>query len=193
MNQSRLQDQLARQLGFIERSCKSFDGGFNDEAVRIATTIRVLIHQTNSSDSLLTLLGVRESLKLISSIEQPDLQGLCLFDGVSILSMDGAQPNLDTSHARPVNVPTWWEEVAIISGPQMVHTRKSIVLAAANKDGGAHVDPSLTPEYEELQQGLYSLANSDADAEEILDHQFLALRVCAHELLNSPELLALAR
>ena len=74
----------------------------------------------------------------------------------------------------------------------MIHTRKSIVLAAANKDGGAHVDQTLTPEYEELQKGLYSFAKYDANAIEIPDHQFLALRVFAQELLNSPELLAIA-
>jgi len=38
--------QLDRQLNFLRRSCAAFDGGAFDEAVRIALTIRVLVHNT---------------------------------------------------------------------------------------------------------------------------------------------------
>ena len=48
---------LAKQLRFLERSCKSYDAGFTDEAVRIATVIRVIIHQTGTSTPLLKHLG----------------------------------------------------------------------------------------------------------------------------------------
>jgi hypothetical protein len=193
MNQSDLQVQLRKQLGFIERSANAFDHGFTDEAVRIATAIRILIYQEGRGDSLLTLLGVRQSLRLKSSIEQKSFKGASFFDGVSILSLDGVHPNLATSQANSVNVETWWNEIAIISNAQMFHTRKSIVLDAAHKDGGAHVDPRLTPEYESLQQGLYSFATNTREAEEVFYSQFVALRVFADELLNSPELQALAR
>ena len=50
---------LQKQLGFIERSCASFDAGFYDEAIRIAVSIRILLHDTKSSTSLLTLLGAK--------------------------------------------------------------------------------------------------------------------------------------
>jgi hypothetical protein len=192
MNQSDLQVQLRKQLGFIERSSNAFDNGFKDEAVRIATAIRILIYQEGRGDSLLSLLGVRQSLKLNSSIEQKGLKEASFFDGVSILSLDGAQPNLATFQTKSVLVETWWNEIAIISKTDMVHTRKSIVLDAVHKDGGAHVDPKLSPKYERLQQGLYSFATNSREVEEVLDCQFVALRVFAHELLNSPELIALA-
>lgn len=192
----RYKEQLGRQLRFIERSSQSFDKGFLDEAIRIATAIRVLIHQTDRSDSLLHILGVRSTVKILSSIMRPDVSigVLCLFDGVSTLTMDGLEPNLDLSQAKPVGVQFWWNEVAVVTGPEIIQTRKSIILTAANKDGGAHVDQVLTREYEDLMKGMYSFTKRKGDAEEcrdISDHQFFALRVFANELLNSPELQAL--
>jgi hypothetical protein len=59
--------QLDRQLGFLRRSCAAFDGGAFDEAVRIALTIRVLVHDTKQSTSLLTHLGIRNTLSYIDT------------------------------------------------------------------------------------------------------------------------------
>lgn len=53
---STLQEQLDRQIGYLKRSCEMYDQGIEDEAQRIATTLRVLVHDTNNSTSLLTLL-----------------------------------------------------------------------------------------------------------------------------------------
>lgn len=194
----RYKEQLCRQLRFIERSSAAFDKGFLDEAIRIAITIRVLIHQTKNSKSLLHHLGARSTVKILSSIAQPDPSDgvLCLFDGVMELSMDGPAPNLELSRAKAVDVETWWNEIAVVTGPEMPHTRQSIVCTAADKDGGAHVDEALTQEYEELMKGMYSFTKSKGNAEECRDignHQFFALRVFANELLNSPELQALAQ
>jgi hypothetical protein len=44
---------LKRQLGYLERSCASYDSGYKDEAIRIATIIRVLMHNTGATTSLL--------------------------------------------------------------------------------------------------------------------------------------------
>jgi hypothetical protein len=48
---------LERQLGFLRRSCESYDAGYTDESVRIATTTRVLVHDTKRCISLLKHLG----------------------------------------------------------------------------------------------------------------------------------------
>lgn len=59
--------QLRRQLGFLERSCTTFDAGDADEAIRIAVTLRVLLHDTPQSTSLLTHLGIKSSLMYIDT------------------------------------------------------------------------------------------------------------------------------
>ena len=48
-NMERLPKQLVRQLGFLRHSCELFDRGNQDEAIRIATCIRVLLHDAKSN------------------------------------------------------------------------------------------------------------------------------------------------
>ena len=59
--------QLKRQLGFLQKSCAAFDAGDADEAIRIAVTLRVLLHDFNQSISLLTHLGIKASLRYIDT------------------------------------------------------------------------------------------------------------------------------
>jgi hypothetical protein len=65
--------QLDRQLAFLERSSDLFDQGNYDEAVRLATTIRVLVYDSGGSTSVLTHLGLRESLQYIDTGVYRDL------------------------------------------------------------------------------------------------------------------------
>lgn len=74
-------------------------------------------------------------------------------------------------------------------------SRREIVLTAANKDGGAHVDSALTPEYEALAQhgsvGYFMSSMRESTNEQpFTDAHFVAVRQMAYELLNSPELLS---
>lgn len=61
------EQQLDRQMGYLRRSCAAFDAGEFDEAVRIALTIRVLVHNTSQSTSLLTHLGIQNALSYIDT------------------------------------------------------------------------------------------------------------------------------
>ena len=54
--------QLKRQLGFLEWSAGGFDAGRCDEAIRIATALRVIFHQAANSTSLLNHLNAAHVL-----------------------------------------------------------------------------------------------------------------------------------
>lgn len=89
---------LMRQLGFIRRSCDSYDSGFHDEAIRIAQTIRVLLHDTTASTSLLSLMQQKMNIKLLTTCRDDPLpDGLAIMDCVSIMTMDGIKPCLSES------------------------------------------------------------------------------------------------
>ncbi len=60
INVVELQAHLAEQLQFLEASADAFDRGFRGEAKRMAATIRILVHQTHRSHSLLGQLGILE-------------------------------------------------------------------------------------------------------------------------------------
>ena len=66
-------DQLQTQVRFLERSCRAFDAGEHDEAIRIATILRVLLHDTEKSTSLLTHLGIKASLEYVDTGVYRDL------------------------------------------------------------------------------------------------------------------------
>ena len=74
---------------------------------------------------------------------------------------------------------------------------RSPVLAAANKDGGAHVDSKLSAEYEALAKDgavgsfVYQTQGQRVGAP-IQDAHLVSLRQLGYELLHSPELLKLA-
>lgn len=190
---------LKKQLGFLERSCSSYDEGFMDEAIRIATIIRVLVHNTKSSTSLLKHLKATTINLTSSTIEPPP--GAHLFIGLGMMSMNQQngskyEPALDTFPSNHYQVPVskWWSQVVMIPKPRIKITRKSLVLSAANKDGGAHVDKKLNKEYEELSKegaaGYFGYGDS-SPLEPTKDVHLVSLRQLGWELLNSPELLEL--
>jgi hypothetical protein len=107
-------------------------------------------------------------------------------------------PNLDPA-ALQVQMPAqeWWGQVVYIHG-QVRATRKSLVLGAANKDGGAHVDTKLNKEYVALMLGglhgwFHYSPKNDGTFQPVMNEHFLYLRQMGFELLNSPNLLALNR
>jgi hypothetical protein len=158
---------LEKQLGFIERSCLLYDRGEYDEAIRIATAIRVLVHETGSSTSVLQHLGVRPTIQLVSSCDPVEggpnkppgmtpifkfCLGTLVSDAGGTRHEAGFRPD---QHIFPMSVEGWWQQVVWRLNPETAISRKALVLAAANKDGGAHVDAELSGEYEQLAAGPF--------------------------------------
>lgn len=189
---------LQRQLGFLENSCASYDAGHHSEAIRIATVIRVLLHDTGKSTSLLRHLAATDIQLLSTTFDPPSwafhFMGLGQFGGGR-----GYVPQLGDG---PINtlipVTTWWNQVVMVIDRTRI-TRRDLVLGAANKDGGAHVDTNLTAEYEALATDgvvgslIYRMSDDSEVAAPIQGAHLLSLRQLGYELLHSPALLDLAR
>src|SRR5690554_3101178 len=108
---------LSKQLGFLERSCQSYDEGFTDEAIRIATVIRVIIHQTGSSTSLLKHLGAT-TINLLSTTFEPSPQTIS-FVGMGMMRVgNGSSEFFPQLGNGPVNdfipVSKWWNQVVVV-------------------------------------------------------------------------------
>ena len=201
--------QLQRQLGFIERSCASFDDGYLDEAIRIGVTLRVLFHDTAKSTSLLKHMNARH-IKLLSTVSE-----ISIPDDIDIVNIVGLefqgmgqhcvinkkfefQPFLSrlATH-REIELDNWWQQPVTVFQKNTILTRKDIILAAANKDGGAHVDSELTLEYAALAEsgafGFHIHTSNFGENEMIpIDNAHLVyLRQMGFEVLNSDELIQL--
>lgn len=196
------QAALKRQIGFLEASCKSLDGGFEDEAIRIAQCIRVLMHDTKRQKSLLTHLNAKNIVLTSSCLDiesriQPGTRAR-MFNGMGRIEAGprGARyyPKLgDGMFHDDLPIERWWEQTVFILDPDTWVSRKDVVLDAADKDGGAHVDAALTPVYARLVESgdLGFFVGEHGKQIPISGHHYVALRQMGHELLNSPALLAL--
>jgi hypothetical protein len=194
---------LAQQFGFLERSAAAFDAGHHQEAIRIGTSLRVIFHDTNKSTSLLRHLN---ALRVLVRSEAPDrVRQNALLGGKRIVgefswslgqfTMRGFEPCKDPSTPhRLIEAPQWWTEVFAHMN-NIDYTRKRVVLWAANKDGGAHVDDEQEPEYQELKAaGAIGAIEGPGDKSvPIEDAHLTFLRTMAFEVLNSPDLAALAK
>jgi hypothetical protein len=205
-----LKKYLVMQLNFLHRSAEAFDTGETDEAIRLAVTIRVLLHDSRSSTSILKRLKACD-ICLLSTCEPipPDVvfsNGSMFFHGV-VKTRQGLRAGVraslgDGPPIRPRSLPSknWWNQVVFVlsHGTDRRISRKDIVLTAANKDGGAHVDQGLTPQYENLKRlgGTWtSVEYKIGDEEKVIQFKNIhtvIIRQMSYELLNSPELLSLA-
>ncbi|MCK4850061.1 MAG: hypothetical protein KAT11_01860 [Phycisphaerae bacterium] len=201
-NLDRFRYQLQRQIGFLRTSAALFDRGQLDEAIRIATSIRVLLHDTPNSISILKHLNAKD-INIFTTVvgRQEKIEGYVAVDSFSmgILRLGGAKsgygPDLEdfkpgVSGVLPAE--QWWNQIVWRLRSDLKLARKDIVLAAANQDGGAHVDKELSDAYKILateKWGTITVRKGSAESTMDITHMHLvAIRTMANELLKSPEL-----
>ncbi len=198
---------LTQQFGFLERSAAAFDAGHREEAIRIGVALRVIFHDTPSSTSLLKHLDSEHVLIRSQAPDRAELEALLepllagrrpMFEfswSLANFSGCGFEPCTDLGRPhRLIEAPHWWTEpFAHINAVD--YTRKRVVLWAANRDGGAHVDHRQAPDYEQLKAAgaLGTIYSGDGSAVPVEDAHLTFLRTMAFEVLNSPDLRALAR
>ena len=142
------------------------------------------------------------ALRLRSTV--PELTG----PSAHFLGFIGAEP--DTGQFRPylddsprdeqLNFETWWNE-SIFRLPKTneMITRRDLVLVAANKDGGAHVDIERPSYYDRLENGLgiqLEVGLRDGSTRRLVSlslANLAQLRQIGHEILTSQELIAIAK
>jgi hypothetical protein len=194
---NRYKEQLKRHLGFISRSCELYDEGINEEAIRIGTSLRVLLHDHGRSVSLLNHLHAKESIKLLTTVRAhaPTLGGS--YDGLTVLSptkLRMTNPALGAGNFRDfIPVKNWWEQVVFARDGSLM-ARRDVILTSTNKDGGAHIDSDVGPLGRVLMEGVFwtdgLIGGRSVD---LGNSHFLALRQFGFEMLESNELLALAQ
>jgi hypothetical protein len=159
----RLRAELRKQIGFLERSAKAFDEGHEEEGVRLATVMRVLFHDTvhpktgkPNSISLLTHLAMRDGTMLATPpthfADWRDF--LAVKIDLTSATPTSLLPRLDLQ-LREVPFAVWWDSDSVKAKASV--SRRRLITNAANKDGGAHVDPKLGRFYEELMHADWSL------------------------------------
>jgi hypothetical protein len=193
---------LRDQLDFLERSASAYDQGHTNEAARIATTLRVLFHDTGTSTSLLTHLGAKNTVKLASKTSDDSHifdnaaktgRPILGFSKVSMvtISIGKCEPDL-SEPLRSVDIQTWLSECLIAHPGTKNISRHDVIQWLANKDGGAHVDEKLPEEYKNFKQdGSIGALEFGGELKDIPNAPKMLLRTMADEVLRSPDLRAL--
>ena len=194
-----LLQNVKESITFLEASASAFDNGYEAEAKRLAVTLRVLLHDTNQSHSLLGLLGVKLTMSFTDTAA-PILPGNMLpTPGLVMLKMvAGGESSyvpllgmLAPPHVKPpAHFTPWWNDDVTKDKDGNLWSRKSFVLTLANKEGGAHVDPSLSDSYEALvnRNGLGWQARTPNGVQPLLGSPAAAaVRQIAYEVLDTLE------
>lgn len=190
-----LMSHLRDSIGFLDASSAAFDGGFVGEAKRLATTIRVLVHDTDKSKSLLRLLKMKTDMGFLNTTHPYDPENLVSYHGLVGVAFEGEKarywaPLSAGSTARSgkyVFFPEWWNQVVIVDTLKVKFIRRELVLALANKDGGAHVDPHLDEGYANLTRNnsLGWMSSDGTSQKPMLEVELHSVRQIAYELRTS--------
>lgn len=197
--------EIAKQLNFIISSCKLYDAGRMEEALRIAVAARVLFHNTSQSKAVIGGHLPATGMKLVSTtmfkLGWPAIQSNFLGFIAMYPSFGCFKAMLDDSKRKQdIGWQEWWstEPIMALNKAQESITRKQLVLACANKDGGAHVDAIKPNEYERLEDGLgfevvcTFKGKTHPERVKLRYANLAALRQIGHEILSSTELTQLA-
>ena len=190
-----LQQHLKDAIQALELSVRSFDEGYEGEGKRLAATMRVLLHDTKSSKSLLGQLK-QKTLSFYDASIPRDKNIITTYNGLAAMNftpqgtakyialLDNLPPD---NPPRWISFDDWWNMVVFIDKNGSETSRRDLILAVANKDGGAHVNPVLDEKYANLSRGN-SLAwrfRSQRGDVPLEGPEKAAVRQIAHEVLKS--------
>ncbi len=200
LSREELEKHLSEQVHFLKTSSDLVDSGSEIEFKRLATTIRILVHDTKHSHSLLGQLGMKDMLFFDTSGENSDWNKAPFFGLVQIrIHIRGEGGNTDfvaPLDDRPSDCFSWepfedWWSKIVLSDPKAGYalSRKDLVLMAANWDGGAHVDGSIGVAYDTFAdgQGLDFFFGDQEGMRPAAEAHRHSVRQIAHEVLRTLE------
>lgn len=156
---SRLELQMPDQLDYLRRSMQAYDEGHTNEYRRLATTIRVLLHSTRASTSLVRQLQMEDTL-FVSYARPINPNNLMTEHSLAMMRQGGSgavfMPVLDQGppiDLRWLSLEEWLAEPVLRDVNLDLYSRWDFIRVAANQDGGAHVDSGIEETYAQLQEG----------------------------------------
>jgi len=183
---------LEEQIEFLKLSCTSFENGFTGEIKRLAVSVRVLVHDTNSSTSLLTLAN-RKTIGFLDTADPYDDENVLSHSSLVQIHMtpQGAKPKAHLDDALQLgSLPfdAWWNGIVLVDSNRHEFSRRDITLYLANKEGGAHVDHEIDERYHNLRnRNSLGWVTVLGDGRQIAgeDQVPATMRQIAHELVKS--------
>ena len=200
-----LKSKFDDYLDLLQLLCDYYDRDKKELlALPISTSIRVLVHDTKTSVSLLKHLQKKEALRYLSTNVNNDCESvhLGIVRRINVGVTDGVGgeakywPLCDETYfqspeeSNELDFSEWWEKEEVFKTKEHSLTRKDIVLSVANKDGGAHFDSEVDEKYNAFRHswsGGSTLVGINSGIRRGYDNIpiYPAIRQIAHELLST--------
>lgn len=148
-------DKIKEQIQLLQLNAENFDKGLFITSLYMATTVRVLFHDTGTSVSLIKQLcdidgRDKNTFEMITTKKQHKQGELVLIgDGLFDLSLSNmgfwCNPFFEKAQQTKVPFSNWWDEEVVKNVENGYESpiwlsRKEVITLHANKEGGAHVD-----------------------------------------------------
>ena len=198
-SKTELQHHLEQQVGFLCRSSEAFDAGHEDEAKRLAVVMRTLLHDTKNSESLLRQLDLLPDLLFYDTASPINPRNLAATDGLTFMHLSvSPSAGAEAVYEAPLDSPRpdsssalrgfsdWWNRPVIKDSRGSQFSRRDLVLNVADRDGGAHVDPTLDEEYVALTRDNsmgWTFGQGDETPKSFPPPHLASIRQVAHEVL----------
>lgn len=167
------------------------------EAMELALSIRILLHDTGHSHSLLGSLKLK-NIKFYDTAFDYDPNNHASYAGlIAVAHVRGSEAKyiapldeLPIKIIPQLDFDVWWSKpvfVVFIDRIPRQFTRKELICNVANQDGGAHVGRMIEKAYAELsRQNSLGWSASTMGKEHLLGNPVpVAIRQIAHEVLKS--------
>lgn len=151
-------------LKLLRVLCDTYDNGNEIVALSISAAIRVLVHDTPKSTSLLKHLDKKGMSFLSTNVKEENKSvhlGLVRRIHVGVHDGIGGEakywPLCDERYfPTPKEVAflafdEWWGNEHIFDAGESYLTRRDLILSVANKDGGAHFDSAVEKKYDDFR------------------------------------------
>jgi len=158
-------DRLKEQRDFLRADIEQYERGQAHFAFKLAGTLRTIFHSTQVSTPILPDLAERYGLRMSfkGHRERQFDDSLVLYVGFQVGNL---KPDFGAPFLVTVDFDKYWNDIIYAEG-KIRYTRNQLVLYAANKLGGAHVDPKIPRDLLRIVKGNVILA-SQSHGEEII-------------------------
>jgi len=204
MAENLLQDKYVDYLDLIETLCHCYDALEKETlALSISAAIRVLVHDTKTSTSLLTHLNKKSILFLTTNYthdNEPIHLGLVRRINVGVHDGVGGEAKYwplcneryfpSPQNQKFLDFKEWWEKEKVFDSGDLSLTRKDLILSVANKDGGTHFDKEIEDKYDKFRyawSGGSTLIGITSKTSRGYDNipTYPAVRQIGHEILST--------
>ena len=142
----------------IRNLCADFDSKDLIDPGSMALQLRLLLIDSSSRTggrSVMNLMGVTNAQKILSTVPQRISERTISSIGFLGLRLSEGEANWYapvgyTKGAQNLLTTEKWLEEPIFKTGSITFTRLKLIRVIANKEGGAHLDPSIDPEYYEI-------------------------------------------